>query len=739
MVSSPQTHAKSYHDFRRATDAVSFLASHEENVRYWRPINDRSERLFAAVVDGEIWTPDELTQAKFKRKRPAKYNLFRVSSRVIEGTFRDLAVDVAFTPVRDQEDDKELVEGLEGLRIQEANINDDAGKDAKTFLEAWIGPNAWQEVWCETAPGLPAITRCSNRDRFSVYPDPRSRIPITRDDAEFIDVVDWLRPDQLVTALPRDRKKLEDLLASRQDNYDARGTGGSSFEQDPHSRDRAHESEDYRDGRFKVVTRYYRTISQKGEYWDTDKQQWVMVESPEDAPRSSSYRASTKDELWWIVAIPGLSRHEKFANEKYYLQLRHPRTGRIMFPFVELAAEVTNGQISGFVEHELEPVRGFNSMLTNVLHSAKHSSSQAKLIDPTAFVDESEAKSFGKNHSDADRTFKVKPGQINNATKAVEHSTVSNDTYRGMEIAKSAFDEVSSTPPSLQGQREANESGVLYSQRVEQGQMQLRPFVANYIKFLERKYLLRYMMWREFYTQHQLVRLMDPSPEQREEGKESIEMNQPVDPQYKMAQDGTIELVYRLKNDVNAILYDITVKMSKRTPSERMKVLSRLTDLAQSPLAASDPGLASVLFMASAELSDLPQKYQDMLRDGSQVIQQQKQMDEQIKAAEAQQNSEAAQQQAQVQQQAQQIEMAKAQAEAQKLGMEAAEKETDIAQKQLDLEQDSVNNQTDLRLKQLEAQLLKLEVLEKEQALRQGDLQTLGMAESAAVNELGLN
>lgn len=701
----------SRYDLRGAESARGMLTSHEENVRYWKPKNDLSERLFAAVVEGKIWTDDEVAQARFKRKKLAQYNFFRVSARIIEGWFRDMAFDVSYTPVRDDTQDKELVEGLEGLRIQEANVNDDANKDARTFIEAWVGPNAWQEIWVDAAPGLPAVTRCGNRDRFSIYPDPRSKEPITRDDAEFIDVVDWMNPDQILAALPKYAEKLERMMAARYEDK-VQGTGDGSFEQTSHSRDRQHETQDYRDGRYKVVTRYYRAMSKSGEYWDTDNQQWVPVESRDQAPSSATFRSCGRDELWWMVAIPGISKYDHFTNERYYLQLRHPRTGKVMFPFVELAAEITNGQIGGFAEHELEPIRGFNAMLGNVLNSAKHSSSQAKLIDPDAFKDEKEAKQAALYHSDADRTFKVKPGRLQDAMKPIEHSSVSGDTYRGMDIAKSAFDEISSTPPSLQGQREANESGVLYSQRIEQSVMQLKPFMMNYIKFLERKYLIRYMMWREYYTDEQLIPLMNPSPEQQEAGVQSVQLNQPVGVGYEMAADGTIQLVQRLKNDVNAILYDITVRLSKRTPTERMKTLARLTELSNSPMAARDPGIGSVIFMAAADLADLPEKYQQMLRSQSQFISQKQ-------AQESEQTQQAAQAQAQLTMERAKAENMKIQAEAQKTGTDAMAKQADVAKTQAETDSIQVDTQVDARLAQLDARLKELEIKEKELGIAQ--------------------
>jgi hypothetical protein len=724
------TSARSYHDLRKATDAVSLLSSHEETVRFWRPANDLSERLFAAVVDGKIWTPDEEAQAKFRRKSLMHYNLFRVSARIVEGWFRDMRMDVSFTPVRDEVDDKELVEGLEGLRIQEAQVNDDATKDSRTFMEAWVGPNAWQELWVESAPGLPAVTRCANRDRFSVYPDPRSRIPITRDDAEYIDVVDWMRPDELVAALPQKKDRLEALLASRQDNYISRGTGSNEFQQRDISRDRDHENRDYRDGRYKVVTRYYRVLSQNGEYWDTDNQMWTPFATMDEVPDSAHYRMSHRDELWWIVAVPGLSKYEHFANERFYLQLRHPRTGKVMFPFIEMAAEITNGQVTGFAQHELEPVRGYNAMVSNVLHSAKHSASQAKLIDESAFEDENEAKQAAQHHSDADRSFKVKKGRLGDAMKPIDHSNVSNDTYRGMDIAKTAYDEISSTPPALQGMNESQESGILYSQRVSQGQTQLKPMMANYIAFLERKYLMRYMMWREYYTTPQLVRLMDPTPEQRDEEKESVTLNQQVPEGYKLnPETGAYELVYRLKNDVNAILYDVTVRLSKRTPSERLKVLAQLSELAQSPMAAQDPGIGALLFVASADLMDMPQKYQDQIREYSVILKQKKAEEDQANSQAAQQNAEqvAAQTQATTQ---------KMMADAQQAGLDVAKTQTEIAKEQSEMQLDQMEGTVDAKLKSLDAKLKELEIMEKELELKNASLQVAGSVQNAASAEL---
>jgi len=664
------------------------------------------EVTFSAVIEGKIWTDEEEVDAKYKNKKLAKYNLFRPSARMIEGYFRDLKLDVAYTPVGDSPKDGEFVEALEALRIQEANVNDDVEKDTRTVLEAWAGRSGWQEIWVDSGPGMPARTRSANRDPFSVFPDPRSRIPITRDDAEFIDVVDWMRPDQLLVAAPSKREEIRSLLESREDTYGVDKSSANTFEQAEIYKDRDYENKNYKDGRYKVVCRYYKVMSQKMEYWDTDNMEWVVVDTPDDAPVSANFRATHKDELWWIMAVPGLSRSEIFVNEKYYLQLRHPRTGMVMFPFIEMVAEELNGKVTSFAEHDMEPIRSFNAMVTNVNHSAKHAASQAMLQDDSAFKNDREAKAAAQHHSDSDQVFKVKSGRLNDAMKPIEHGSVTNDTYRAMEIAKSVFDELSSTPPAMAGMREGNESGILHSQRVEQSQLQLRGLGAHYTNFVNRRYLIRYLIWREYYTEEQIIQIADPTDEQRDQGREQVVLNQRVDPQLGPG----YQLVYRLKNDLNAVLYDITTKVSKRSPTERMKTLSQLAELSQTPAAAADPGIAVWAFLASADLMDLPQKYQDEVRQYSKLVQENMQREQQQKQAQ----SESAQQMAQAQAQSQ---MQEIQSKAQKTGMEAAKLEQEIAQARQDLTSEVTFDALDARLKELDIKLKEIQIQQERQGL----------------------
>ena len=73
-----------------------------------------------------------------------------------------------------------------------------------------------------------------------------------------------------------------------------------------------------------------------------------------------------------------------------------------MFPIIQLYCESLDGDTNGFVEYLVGPNKILNSMMSNKLHAAKHSTSTSLLVDPSKFGEE-DLEDLEKHHSDGDR------------------------------------------------------------------------------------------------------------------------------------------------------------------------------------------------------------------------------------------------------------------------------------------------------------------------------------------------
>jgi hypothetical protein len=141
-------------------------------------------------------------------------------------------------------------------------------------------------------------------------------------------------------------------------------------------------------------------------------------------------------------------------------------------------------------------------------------------------------------------------------------------------------------------------------------------------------------MWRQYYSEEMVVQIIDPTPEQRQSGQEQIVMNQmvPKRDQYGFEIPGEVDIL----NDIDAVLYDISVVASSRSYSQRMKTQSQLAEVAQSPALANDPGLAAIVLELQIDLSDIDPKYKDMISARREQMSKNEQAQQQVAQAESQ-------------------------------------------------------------------------------------------------------
>lgn len=619
----------SVRDLSRSTDASEMLRSHEAVVSWYAPYMTERLNNYDAVA-GNIWTAKEKADAKSREKILVTYNTIKPHERTILGHFIRSAWDVKFTPV--EESDNNLASALEHLRIHENQVQDILRKDVDVFRNSWAAGSANQECVPRLRVGERASIRSTNLNDFNVYWDPASRIPVTREDARFVDVDSWATLDELKEAYPDMEEELENALGS-----DADASEGMSFENITVYGDDSAKNKYRQDGRFRVTERYYR--ARRKTYQAYDGQNWVDLTSEEATlARQQGMRVvhDWKEFLFLACICPAYSTTKFLFNGKFYTQPRTPR-GDLMWPILEMVAESLNGQPMGFVQHEREPNKAYSALMCNILESAKHAASQGMFADPAAFSSDKDFRDFTKFRADANRVYKMKPGRVSDAASPIPHTSVTYDTYEGMRLTQEHTDKVSSAPPALSGIKKGETSGALNAQLIEQGENQLQVLMLNYRTFLRQRYWLWMSYWREHYEDEFMVRLLEPK---ESEGEQEQEQGGEIVFNLRMQDLDTygfpVPGKFRILNDLSQALFDVMLEESTRSSSYRIKVQSQVSDLMQSNAAAQDPVIAGLLLQAYVELSDIPDQIKSAVRSHNQVIQSRSQQAQEAQQREAQ-------------------------------------------------------------------------------------------------------
>src|SRR5690606_26507783 len=111
--------------------------------------------------------------------------------------------------------------------------------------------------------------------------------------------------------------------------------------------------------------------------------------------------------------------------------------------------------------------------------------------------------------ADGSRTYVKRPNKQGTGISVIEQGGTSPSTDQSIQIASAAFDEVSSTPPALQGFAEGSGTpAALNEQRIQQASVQSQVQVTNYIRFLTSRAKLWQYYWGEYFDYEEVIRVL---------------------------------------------------------------------------------------------------------------------------------------------------------------------------------------------------------------------------------------
>jgi hypothetical protein len=621
----------SYVSLENSKDSQDLLQSHRQIQQYWSDKKDAIGIHYDFLM-GRPWSADDLLAFARLNKEPVTFHQIKASERTVMGLFIQNKYDVKFSPVEPGDQDlsdiwNQLYISLEGQ--QRWNF-----LDIDFFRQAWAGGVSYQECYVQVSPGMEPKICTRNQNVFAIYEDPESRDFILRRDRRFMDRVSWLTLQELLDEWP-------DIIAE-EDLASQDITSSTTFQKTTVYRDRSHEAYDTRNGKFKVVERFYK-VMKKVFYTLDDELRRISIEKKDlaqfkkDYPEQEIYN-ELRPELWLAIICPAWRNNEYIFNEAYHCNPIDEATGDLIWPILEMVAEGLNGESMGFVEPQVSPSKIVNSMMSNILGAAKHAANTSYIRKANAFIDEKEGKLFDKRHSDNDRVFKAKDNvNLGDVVIPIPKGETGRDTSTALEFSMAHLKEVSSTPPALQGiTEEKGASGILNAQRIEQAYIQLQVLVANWKAHLQQRAKLVQYYIRKYYTYEKNYRYTD-----RDTGKPAfLTINQQVpEMDHQGQQTGALMKV----NDVSTSIYDMVIEDSFQSPTFRYKTQQQISELLQSPAVQSDPVLMGMLFLEFTRVSDVSQDLKTFIKEHSTVAQQQAQQQQAAEAQKAQQEAQAGQ------------------------------------------------------------------------------------------------
>ena len=590
-------------NLHKQKNAEDFLRSHD-SVKTWYTGRHDNRELYHNFLKGKQWTDDELTLLERKKKAPVVFNKLKPSERTWLGSILRAKYDMA--PAPREPGDQDVSDILKARYLFHSYHSKIVFKDPQIFREAWVGGSAFQESYMDVRPGKKPRLVVHNQNPFAIYWDPDSLDLLDRSDAQFVDRASWLTEEQLVEAFPDMEGEIRAALDAR------RSEEGSTFTDDDASR-RLHESQDVKNGKYKVVERFYK--AKKKNYHGFNP----MTEDRKDIGVDPDFDTRTKfktenpehvmaydeeDFLYIAIACGPVSTSEFLFNGEYHCQPRDP-DGLVLWPIIELVYEELDGEASGNVEHQMGMNRVINSMFTNKLHNAKNAVNTSKILNGNAF-DETEQDHFAESHTDGDQVFVTKDGfDPARAAAALPHDVRDPHTDGAMEIANKFQEELSSTPPALRGQSEGSASGVLNGQRIEQAEVQKVPVVLNIRNFLRKRAELWAAYDRIYATEEETFRVIE---KKNPEDSDFVTMNQTVVDQY-----GNVSKV----NDISTAAYDIVFEDSFQSPTNRQKLLEQITQFNSLPGVQMDPALTWILAKWFFRISDAPSDLKAEINEAS--------------------------------------------------------------------------------------------------------------------------
>lgn len=567
------------------------LDAHRQVQNYYMPWNTLREYYHDFQHPESHWTDDERAILAKKHKAAIAFSKMKSAERTYLGSIIQNKYDIKPSPVNP--DDQSFADVYTALYNSTAFQNQTRIRDIDVLRESWIGGNAWQESYVEQYPGKTPVIIVKNQNNFAIYPDPNRRDLVTNYDCRFIDRVGWYLPDDLCAAYP---EKAEEIQASLQSQNQI------TYLLDKPYADRQHEFFETKNGRYKVVERFYKVY--KRQYFSVDNKgnrQDLGYDLTQDEQADFKLKDPTITiyncpEEFLFLAVACTSMGGYLYNGPYHQQPKDPVTGKIMFTLLELIDEDVGGVPSGHVEHMVGPNKVIDSMMVNLLAQAKNASGVARVGNPDAF-DEAAQIDISKNISDGDRVFWKKRGAAVEGTglDLVPQGTMTADTQTGVNFAAANLDDVSSTPPSMKGFSEGNVPGVLNEQRIQQAFTQSQVQVTNYMNFLTQRAKLWMYYWNSCFTAQQTIANIDKL---NPTDPDTITINKLVIDQWGQPK--------RINNLQDADAHQIVFEDSWQSPTNKDKIRKQVTEFAQTAGVANDPILTMMLASYFLQSSDVP-------------------------------------------------------------------------------------------------------------------------------------
>lgn len=582
------------------------LQAHRNVVTHYLEERTERERFFDFMRPGTMWTPEEKAELTRKKKPIIAFDRLTSSQRAFVGAMVMAKYDM--TPAPMEPTDQPLSDTLKVLYQNTLHNNSCPAKDVSLIRNAWIGGSSWQESYVEVGPGQKPRIVTVNQNDFAIYPDPDRRDLVTNEDCRFIDRDGFFFPDDLITKFPNKERIIRESLEVPE-SIDYTATKKTA--------DRQHETFEQRNGRYRVTERFYRVwrrhwyaVNEAGEKEEIGVDLHVDDrEEYQKANPSALLHDVPVEYLYLAVACQGIG--EYLYNGPYHAQPRNPKTGRIMFSLLELVDEDIAGVPVGHAERMIGPQKAINALAVNMLAEARNRQGTARIGDPDAF-DDATKKDITANANDSTRTFWRKTGtqHISEPIKNIPQSTQTSDTAKGMELAESVLEDVSSTPPALKGYSEGNVPAALNEARVQQASVQSQPQVLNYRQFLTQRAILWACYWAEFWTEEEIVRVVEKS---NPEDPDFIKINELVIDEWGQPT--------RRNSLADALRYDITFTESWQSPTMRDQTRRDIAKIMESGAVQGDPVLATFLQYYFLLMTDAPQDLKDFFRQHSQVMQ----------------------------------------------------------------------------------------------------------------------
>lgn len=591
-------------DLHESDDAHRLIRSHESVVEFYEP-RMAARELAHDFVKGNHWTDEERETARSKKKALVEFNKLKTSERAFIGSIIQQRYDVK--PAPREPNDQNKADVYSAMYHWTADVTDVRFKDPALVRDAWAGGNAWQESYVEITPGRKPRIIVENQNNFACYPDPNRRDLINNSDMEFFDRVSWLSKSQITDAVPDKEAEIEAALCHTDEyKYDR---------DDKVYADRAHEWKHYRNGKYKVIERFYRVRRKmwfginQGQRMDIgyDASPDVRKQFQDDYP-GYTLHAEREEFLNLAIVVPAMGG-EYLYNDRYHCQPRDPVTTRIIFPFVELVDEDLDGEPAGHVAPQIGPIKLLNSLMVNKLYQAKNAAGQSHVVSSDHF-DDNEIEDVMENHQDGARTFRKRKGAPQGSgVDLIQQGKASIDGDQSIDFVGNFVDEVSSTPPAMKGFSEGNVAGVLNEQRIQQSFIQNQGFTTNFMGFLARRAKLWKYYWKEYFDAEDVIRILE---KKEPEDPDFLVINQIVEDEF-----GQVQRVNTLDD---ADVYDITFEDSWRSPTVRDKVRQQIIQLQQNAAVQQDLRLNAFLTYYFLQLSDAPQDMKSLVRQHSQVI-----------------------------------------------------------------------------------------------------------------------